>query len=291
MANGIAYRVFCNRPGDGIILDKTSHTLNLTAGIIGGLAHATAYTIDGTRGMFTTIQLSALLRDKAYNLPNLKLVSIEQTTNLGGGAIWPLNMINDMCNLAHNHGLYVHMDGARLFNATIASGISAHQFVKNIDSVWIDFSKGLGAPFGAVLVGSKEFIEEAWYYKFQQGGTMHQVGMLAAGCLYALEHNIARLSEDHKLTRLLAILLSYIPGITVDPSIVETNILLFQTTYAYQLADYLRSNGIRVLAINTNTIRVIIHMDIHEGHIYETAEAIKYFVTNFVNVQATHSTD
>jgi threonine aldolase len=284
MCNGVSYRVFCNRPGDAIILDETAHPLHMSSGLIGGLVHAIPLTIKGDRGIFNSSQLKQILdRPKGRNLSRFRVLSIEQTTNFGGGAVWPLETIQDVCTLAHHHELYCHLDGARLLNACIATGIPPNVYAASFDAVWIDFAKGLGAPMGAILVGNESFIEEAWYYKFQQGGGMHQAGIVAAGCLYALEHNLNRLAEDHKKAKLLANLLSTLPEIEIDPALTETNIVLFKVKIAkwraLEMVDYLLKKQIRVHAINTQTVRCIIHADIKEGDIYIVFDAIKEFLT------------
>ena len=174
------------------------------------------------------------------------------------------------------------MDGARLLNACIATGIPPNVYAASFDVVWIDFAKGLGAPMGAVLVGNESFIEEAWYYKFQQGGGMHQAGIVAAGCLYALEHNVNRLAEDHKKAKLLANLLRTLSEIEIDPTLIETNIVLFKVKEekcrASEIVDYFLKKKIRVHAINPQTVRCIIHADIKEEDIYIVFEVIKEFL-------------
>ena len=155
-----------------------------------------------------------------------RLLCVEQTHNIGGGSVWDIDQLHAVCQTAKEHGLATHMDGARLMNAVVASGVSAKDQAKYADSVWIDFTKGLGAPLGAVLAGSADFIEEARRYKHMFGGAMRQAGMMAAGCIYALENNIERLQEDHDNAKLLAEGLSTIDGITVE-SPIDTNMVFF----------------------------------------------------------------
>ena len=279
MANTIAFRVHCNRPGDIIVLDKTSHPLRVQSGSIGGLVNANAYPINGIRGIFNKEQIMPIVnRGQGRNLPRVRLLSIEQTTNFGGGAIWPLEQLKDICDYAHANSIATHLDGARLFNAHIAMGISVKEYARYFDSVYLDFTKGLGAPIGAILAGSKEFIEEAWYYKFQQGGSMHQSGILAASCIYALDHNLTRLADDHKMTTMLAEGLSQIPQIEINPKEYATNIIFFSlqnTSYtANNFVDILRQQSkIRMLAID-NKIRAILHMDISFDDVQKTLEEI-----------------
>lgn len=279
MANTIAFRVHCNRLGDIIILDETSHPLRVQSGSIAGLAKATPYPIYGTRGIFSKEQITPIVeKGLGRNLPRVRLVSIEQTTNFGGGAIWSLEQLKSVCDFAHENGVYTHLDGARIFNASVATGVSIEEYAKYFDSVYLDFAKGLGAPIGAVLVGSKEFIEEAWYYKFQQGGSMHQSGILAASCIYALDNNIARLAQDHKNTTLLAEGLSQIPQIIIKPDDYATNIIFFSLRNTKHTAESfieaLKQSKVRMLALE-GKIRAVLHMDISETDVKATIEAVK----------------
>ena len=180
------------------------------------------------------------------------------------------------------------MDGARLFNAVVATTIPAREFCRYSDSVWVDFSKGLGAPMGAVLCGSKDFIDTAWYYKFQQGGTMHQAGILAGGCLYALENQIERLIDDHDNAKLLAKLLEDNPYIQINPEDTETNIVIFQlyntSLTAYQFTGALADQGIRLLALSDKKVRAIVHQGISQDDIHSVSNAIRLLLTDFCGV-------
>jgi threonine aldolase len=278
MANAIAFRVRCNRPGDIIILDQTSHPLRVQSGSIGGLAHANHYPIIGSNGIFSKEQIEPIVkRGSGFNLPRVRLLSIEQTTNFGGGAIWSLEQIKEVCDFAHENGVYTHLDGARLFNASVATGVSIKEYAKYFDSVYLDFAKGLGAPIGAILAGSKDFIEDAWYYKFQQGGAMHQSGILAASCIYALDNNIQKLAHDHELAKILADGLCKIPQINIKPDQFKTNIIYFSLQNSQHTAksftESLRESNIRMLAID-NKIRAILHMDISLEDVHKTIEEI-----------------
>ncbi len=289
MCNGVAFRVLCQRPGDTIILDKTAHPLHKASGLISGLVQSVPYLVDGKRGVFTTEQIQPIIEKPfGYNISQPRVVSIEQITNLGGGAIWPLNTIQDVCSFAHKNGLKTHMDGARLFGAVVETGIPAATYARSFDSVWIDFCKGLGAPMGAVLAGSKEFIEEAWYYKFQQGGGLHKAGILAAACLYGLDNNLPRLKEAHETTQELAKLLNNIPGIILDPQVVEANIILLKVeqskSTAFFLEKELKKRSIRTLAVDTNTLRMIGHMSITKENIQTVYEAVSDILENSQNV-------
>jgi threonine aldolase len=280
MCNGIAYRVLCQRSGDLVILDKTAHPVTKSSGLISGLAQAQPYLVEGEQGIFLAKQIEPIISaPRGYNIPCPRVVSIEQTTNFGGGAIWPLKTIEEVCELAHSYDVFTHMDGAHLLNAVVETGIPASQYAQPFDSVWIDFSKTLGAPMGAVLAGSRSFIDEAWYYKFQQGGGMHQVGILAAGCLYGLDHNVQKIPEMHRLVKELANLLSELSFVKIDSSKVQTNIIIFEVKHphlsAFQFEKHLHEKSIRVLALDETRIRMMTHLDISLPDIFEVVSAIR----------------
>jgi threonine aldolase len=275
MCNQIAFRVHC-RQGDEIIMDETAHPIHSEAGGVAALSGAMIRTVRGDRGIFTGDQVEAALRDPTDNhSPRSRLVSIEQTTNLGGGAVWPLETVREVCEVAHNHSLATHMDGARLLNAVVASGVPAREYAKTLDSVWIDFSKGLGAPVGAVLAGSREFVREAWRFKHQFGGAMRQAGIIAAACVYALEHHVDRLQEDHDNARLLANGLSSIDGITVES--VETNIVFFDIAglgiTAAEFCNRLLQKGVRMIPVASTRIRAVTHLDVDKDGITFAVDA------------------
>lgn len=280
MCNGIAFRVLCKRPGDLIILDQTAHPVTKSSGLISGLAQAQPYLVEGEQGIFSAKQIEPIVSaPRGYNISCPRVVSIEQTTNFGGGAIWPLKTIEEVCETAHSYDVSTHMDGAHLLNAVVETGITAAQYAEPFDSVWIDFSKTLGAPMGAVLAGSGSFIDEAWYYKFQQGGGMHQVGILAAGCLYGLNHNIQKIPGMHLLAKELAKLLSELSFVKIDLNKVQTNIVIFELNHphlsAFQLEQRLHEQSIRVLALDETRIRMMTHLDISLPEIHEVFSSIR----------------
>ncbi|MDF3047874.1 MAG: low specificity L-threonine aldolase [Candidatus Midichloriaceae bacterium] len=278
MANTIAFRVHCDRPGDIVVLDETSHPLKVQSGSISGLAGATPYPISGIRGIYTKKQIEPIIKKGGgRNLPRIRLISIEQTTNFGGGAVWPIEQIEEVCSFARANQVRPHLDGARLFNAHVATQIPIKEYAKHFDSVYLDFAKGLGAPIGAILAGNRAFIEEAWYYKFQQGGAMHQSGILAASCIYALDNNIPKLLDDHKKSAMLAKGLSGISQIDIQPKDYLTNILFFKlqkTKFTVEtFIQALRKENIRMLAME-DKIRAIVHMGISEEDIKNTISVI-----------------
>jgi threonine aldolase len=192
-------------------------------------------------------------------------VWVEQTSNLGGGSIWPLARIRAVTDVARRHGLATHLDGARLMNAVVASGVAAREWTAPFDSAWIDFTKGLVAPVGAALAGSREFIAEAWRMKQQMGGAMRQAGIIAAGGVYALRHHVKRLADDHVNARRLGEGLAGLPGVSLDPTTIETNIVFFELTGplgAATVVERLQARGVRMGAMGPHTIRAVTHLDV-----------------------------
>ena len=274
MCNEIAYRIHCES-GDEIILDKTSHALHFETGAPAALAGAMTCTVDGTRGIFTGEQVEAAIRPPSRHHPRSRLLSVENTSNLGGGAVWPIERIREVTAVASDHGLATHMDGARLLNAVVASGASAGDYAAPFDSVWIDLSKGLGAPVGAVLAGSNEFIDRAWRFKHQFGGAMRQAGIIAAAGVYALDNHVDRLADDHANARRFAQALAQIPGIGIDPDEVETNMVYFEIRAsgldAKQVARRLLARGVRIGALARYRMRAVTHLDVDRAGVKEAA--------------------
>ena len=269
MANLIAIMVHCGR-GDEILAEASSHLFHFETGGPAGVAGATATPIYGHRGMFTVAALEAAIRPNRRNAPRPRLVWIEQTTNLGGGAVWPLADLRAMRSSASAHGLALHIDGARLMNAAVAHRIDPREYGAVADSLWLDFSKALGAPFGAVLAGSNGFIEAARRTKHMLGGAMRQAGIMAAACTYALDHNVERLADDHAHARLLAEGLRQVPGFCIKDE-VETNIIILDLIGtglgADEIARRASSHGVRVGVFGPTTLRLITHLDVDEAQV------------------------
>lgn len=279
MANQISFAVHC-RPGDEIIMDKTAHPIHYEGGAAAVISGASIRPLNGKRGIFTAEQVAAAIRSKDYHDPQSRVVSIEQTSNLGGGTIWPLERIREVCQVAREHGLKTHMDGARLLNAVAATGISAREYAATFDSVWIDLSKGLGAPVGSVLAGSKEFIHQARYWKQRLGGAMRQAGIIAAGGIYALEHNVERLKEDNENARYFAEGITGLPGIEIDAESVETNIVLFRVKgmTAEEFSDRLLRKGVRVSIMGKDLLRAVTHLDVDREDIEYAIKAVSEII-------------
>jgi threonine aldolase len=264
MCNEIALRVHA-RPGEEVIAHLTAHPINFETGGPGALAGVNMRTVDGARGQFDAAAVEAAVRPASRYAPRTRLVWVEQTSNLGGGSVWPLERLEAVAAVAKRHGLATHMDGARLMNAVVASGVSARDYAAPFDSAWIDFTKGLGAPVGAALAGSRAFIDEAWRCKQQMGGSMRQAGIIAAGGVYALRHHVKRLAEDHANARRLADGLARLPGVRLDPSTIETNIVFFELTGSLTAAaavERMLARGVRMGALGARTIRAVTHLDV-----------------------------
>jgi threonine aldolase len=274
MCNEIAFRVHAHPGGDEVILDRTSHPVNFEAGGPAQLAGLMVRTLDGERGVFTGEQLERAVRAPGNRYaPRSRLVSVEQTTNLGGGRVWPLATIRDVLEVAHRNELRAHLDGARLLNAVVCTGVSASDYASGFDTAWIDFTKGLGAPVGAVLVGSRALIEEAWRWKQMLGGALRQSGVLAAACLYALDHHVERLADDHEHARLLAEGLAALPGVELDPASVETNIVIFKVGDARRLVAEL-ADRVELQAVDPHHVRAVTHLDVGRPEVEEALTAL-----------------
>jgi threonine aldolase len=275
MCNQISILVHC-RPGDEILAHESSHIITNEGGGPGALAGAVILGLRGPSGQFDSATMQAALREKRRNAPPQTLVAVEQTANAGGGSVWPLAKLTDVLSTAHSLGLQTHMDGARLMNAVVATGTPASDMAEHCDSVWLDFTKGLGAPLGAVLCGSEAFIDEAWRWKQRLGGSMRQAGICAAACLYALDHNVDRLAEDHTNARILARGLAQIPGLIVEDP--ETNLVFFDTSAtgltADALAERVRREGLSVSTVGPHRVRACTHLDVDAAGIATAVQVI-----------------
>ncbi|HEX7335963.1 MAG TPA: GntG family PLP-dependent aldolase [Gemmatimonadales bacterium] len=279
MCNQVAFAVHC-RAGDEILLQELAHPLLFEVGGAAALIGAVLRPLPSPDGLFSAEQVRQAIRPLVYYMPRSRAVSIEQTSNVIGGVCWPLPQIQAVCATAHAAGLVAHMDGARLFNAVVATGVEARAFAAPFDSVWIDLSKGLGAPVGAVLAGSRDFIEEAWRYKQRFGGAMRQAGIIAAAGVYALNHHVTRLAEDHQRARSLALGLSRLPGIRLDAARVQTNIVIFDVSGTGLTGDEfgartLASHRVRFSVLGPTTVRAVTHLDIPSGGIERALDAAR----------------
>ena len=261
MCNLVAVAVHTS-PGDAVVMDRLGHILRSETGGSAVVSSVATDLVDGDRGIFTAAQLAPTLEPGNQYRPPPRLVCLEQTHNFGGGTVWPLDSWREVAELSHARGVPVHADGARLYNAVVATGIPAATWGAAVDSIWIDFTKGLGAPLGAVLAGPTTFIEAAWMWKHRLGGAMRQAGMNAAACLYALDHHVDRLADDHHNARVLGAGLAEL-GLHVEP--VVTNMVWIHPAPSGQsaagFAAGLADHGVRVSTVG-DRVRAVTHLDI-----------------------------
>ncbi|MGK7918361.1 MAG: low-specificity L-threonine aldolase [Prochloraceae cyanobacterium] len=261
MTNQVALRVH-TEPGDEIILESQAHIYYYEGGAPAALSGVMCRLIEGTKGIFTAQDLRSVLRPDNVHFAKTKLVCLENTHNRGGGSIFPLATIQEIALVCREYNLKLHLDGARFWNACEATGISEAEYAQPFDTVSVCFSKGLGAPVGSALVGSKDLMQRARRFRKMFGGGMRQAGIIAAGALYALKHNRERLSEDRVNAKILAEGLSSIEGIKINPEDVQTNIVIFETENmpAPELAARLEEKGVALLAIGSNQLRAVTNL-------------------------------
>ncbi len=279
MCNLVAVKAL-TEPGQTVILERRSHVLRMESGGAAVVSGVVLETIDSKHGQFTAEDVRrAMPMDMVYT-PPASLLCLEQTHNFGGGTVWTLDELEAVCDTAQELGLAIHMDGARLMNAVIACGVDAADIAAPCDSVWIDFTKGLGAPMGAVLAGSATFIERARRFKHVFGGAMRQAGIMAAGCLYALDHHVRRLADDHRHAQMLARGLADLPGVRVI-SRVDTNILYFDVSGAGMTAlEFQAAMGDRGVQLSRvgDALRAVTHLDVSQEDIEEVLAVAREIV-------------
>ena len=275
MCNEISFAVWAHT-GDEMILHRDAHPVHFEVGGPAYLARLMLYPLDGPRGMFTAAQVEEAIRPESPHYPRSRIVEIENTHNVGGGSVWPLAQLQAVCDMAHRYGLVTHLDGARLLNAVVATGISARTYAEPFDSAWIDLSKGLGCPVGAVLAGSQSFIKDARRLKHLFGGAMRQAGIIAAAGVYALEHHMARLAEDHAQATRLSQALAELPTVRLNPTDVETNIVMFDVggsgREAKEISERLEEAGVRVSVMGRTKLRAVTHLDVSPQDIERAIE-------------------
>lgn len=278
MTNQIAVRIHC-KPGDDFICEAGCHIFNYEQGAFAQLSGVVGRTVEGCDGVLHVDQLKGMLRPENEHLTRTRLVCLENTHNRGAGRVQPYDQVTQICSWAHESGLRTHLDGARLFNAEAASGISAADWCQHFDTVSVCFSKGLGAPVGSALAGSRETIQEARRHRKAFGGGMRQVGIIAAGALYALEHHRARLAEDHAHAQILAEAVRSSEGLTLQPPQVDTNIVILSVDERHVTAtDFvamLEAEDILTLAIAPTRVRLVTHLDVDEAGVQRAAAAIQ----------------
>jgi threonine aldolase len=276
MANQIALLLHC-RPGDEVIVGRGAHTRLYESGAGAAWAGVQFAEIGAADGTFTAdgVEAAALPADR--NLPRTRLVAVENTHNRGGGRIWPRPQLDGVVAAARARGLALHLDGARIWNAAVASGVPERELAAPFDTVSACFSKGLGAPVGSVIAGGRDDMERARRFRKMLGGGMRQVGVLCAAALHALDHHRARLAVDHANARRLAGGLAGIPGVRVDPDAIDTNIVIFEVTglSSAELARRTEASAVRLHAIAPTRLRAVTHLDVDAAGIDRAIAAVK----------------
>jgi threonine aldolase len=267
MCNAISFRLHIDKSGDEVILHERAHPIIAEAGGPAAISGAMMKPLPSATGIFSAEQVEEAIRPVDRYMPRSRLVSVEQTTNMGGGRVWPQETLRAVADVAKRHDMRAHMDGARLMNAVVASGVPAAEHADGYDTVWVDFTKGLGAGVGACMAASAELIEEGWRYKQMWGGSMRQAGSIAAAGLYALDNNVERLAEDHENARALADGLAQLPGVEIDPDAVETNIVLFRVPDPMGLIESLAGEVELSPADAGRRVRAVTHMDVSRAEI------------------------
>ena len=278
MTNLIGVRLHC-KPGDEMICEAGCHIINYEQAGYAQLSGIAARTLEGCYGVIEPAQLQNAIRPDNVHQVRTRLVCLENTHNRGGGKIQPYHIVESICDWAHANGLRCHLDGARLFNAVVATGIDATRWAKCFDTVSVCFSKGLGAPVGSAIAGPQELIDEALRHRKVLGGGMRQCGVTAAAALYALENHVQRLALDHECAQRLAAGIAQIDELQLTPEKIDTNLLFFRVDQrlgtAAQLCDKLREKGILMLPTAPHTIRAVTHLDVTFDDADRAVEVIK----------------
>lgn len=281
MSNQICVKAH-TQPGDELLCEATCHIYNYEAGGPAVLSGVTCRTIEGEYGILDQSQLEDKVRPDNEHLVRTRLVCLENTHNRGGGRIFPLEKVQAISRWARSNGLCMHLDGARLWNAIVATGTPAAEWARHFDSVSVCFSKGLGAPIGSALVGTADFVSRGRRIRKLFGGGMRQAGVAAAGALYALEHHVDRLAEDHRNAQVIAQAIARTPGLRLEPPEVETNLIWFQVDpelgTAKDVATTLKQRGVLVHAAGPQTIRACTHLDVSSAQAERAADTIRQAV-------------
>jgi len=277
MTNQVGVRIHC-KPGDEFVCEAGCHIYNYEQGAFAQLSGVVAKTVEGKAGVLHVDQLRGTIRPENEHLVRTRMVCLENTHNRGAGKIQPHENVVAICQWAREAGLRTHLDGARLWNATAATGIAEAEWAKHFDTASVCFSKGLGAPVGSALAGPKEMMKEARRHRKLFGGAMRQDGIIAAGALFALQNNRSRLGEDHANAQILAEAVKQADGLSLWPDEVETNIVIFRVEpkvgSAAELAAQLKGQGVWSLAIGPQQVRLVTHLDVNEAQCQRAGQII-----------------
>ncbi len=277
MSNQLAIKAQTD-PGDEIICEQDAHIFNYETAAPSLISSVQVRTIPGVRGVITAEQLPPAIRPKAYYMPRSRMICLENTHNRSGGTLYPLGEIKKISNFARSHDMLMHLDGARLWNAWVATGIHPREYAEHFDTVSVCFSKGLGAPVGSAIAGSAATIERVHKWRKVFGGGMRQAGIIAAGALYAVEHNVERLKDDHAKAKYFAEKLSTLAKLSLDLEAVQTNIIIVNTEKTGRSPDeiiaLLKSKGGTVSLGSYNSIRAVMHLDVSMEQVKQAADLI-----------------
>lgn len=276
MSNQLALKTHTS-PGDEVIVEKDSHIFNYETGAPSLLSGVQLNPVPGIRGIMKAEDVEAAIRPGVYYMMPTRLVCLENTHNRGGGSLHPMKVIEEIGSVVTKHGLKYHLDGARLWNASVATGIKVSEYAKHFDSVSVCLSKGLGAPVGSVLTGTKEYIARAKRFRKIFGGGMRQAGILAAAGLYALEHNFQRLAEDHEKAKVFTKIIGDSPMYEVDLNHVETNIVIFGIKHKISVDNFIaqaKSMGVLISAGSAGKLRAVTHLDVSMENVKKAAETL-----------------
>ena len=275
MGNQLCLNVLTD-PGDEVICDREAHIFNYESSSPARLSGIQLYPLDGKLGVLTAELVEPYIRTTAYHMPRTKVIEVENTHNRAGGTIQPIKNIIELEKIARKHNLYYHLDGARMWNACVETGITPKEYATHFDTVSCCFSKGLGAPVGSAISGSKEFIKEAYRVRKAWGGGMRQVGILAAAALYAVKNNVDRLKEDHRRAKRLADRINSNPNLEINMEAVQTNILLF--TPIKMVPDeglkLCKEKGLLLTPGTVNSLRAVTHLDVNDEDIENAANIL-----------------
>lgn len=278
MSNQLAIKSHTN-PGDEILLEAESHILNYETAAPAFLSHVQTFPIQGINGVFTNEQVKKHIRPKAYYFPRTAVICVENTHNRAGGTIFPIETIKEISSLARSEGIAFHMDGARIFNAVVETGISLKQYASYFDTISFCFSKGLGAPVGSILCGSKDVITKAHKFRKIIGGGMRQAGILAAAAIYALDNNVKRLKEDNDKAKHFAKEISSLKDISVNLDNVQTNIVIFNlnrsTEEISKFKSDLKEKGVLISDGSYGSLRIIFHLDVSNEQVNQAIEIFR----------------
>ncbi len=266
-------------PGDEIICERGAHIFNYESATVAAFSGLLTHVIDGTRGVITPADVEGLIRPGSLHSPRTAILEIENTHNRAGGAIFPIDVMQALRELCDSHQILLHLDGARIWNAHVATQIPLSDYAACADTMTVCFSKGLGAPVGSAVLGERQFIERARRTRKMFGGGMRQAGILAAAALYAVEHNIPRLSEDHENAWYFAESISEIEGLYIDLDSVQTNIVIMDVAGSGRGVDDIvascRERGLLVVPIGTTSIRAVTHLDVDRDDIRDAIQIVR----------------